>query len=120
MWVEVVCALVLLYGLVSGWRNGLVKELCSTVGFVVGCVAAWYLHDKYNLNTWWTLLFCVAVPIVLGFVASLVSVVLNSIFLIGTLNRLLGAVVGCVKYGLLIGFILLLTDYIKEWKSLLP
>ncbi len=119
MWLEVVCALVLLYGLVSGWRNGLVKELCSTLGFVVGFVVAWYCLDHFGLGWMPTLAFCVAVPIVLGLVASLVSVVLSSLFLVGTLNKLLGAVVGCVKYGLLLGFILLFVDRLGGWETLL-
>ncbi len=119
MWLEIVCALALLYGLVSGWRNGLVKEICSTVGFLLGFVVAWYCHSHYHLEMGMTLALCLLVPIALGFVASLVSVVINAIFLVGTLNRLLGAVLGCVKYGLLVGFILLFMDNIEGWENLL-
>ncbi len=119
IWMEIVCAVLLLYGLISGWRNGLVKELCSTVGFVAGFFVAWYCHVHYNLGWGFTLLLCIATPILLGFLASLVSLVINNIFAIGTLNKLLGAILGCVKYGLLILFLSWLRNEITEWGTLL-
>ncbi len=118
-WLEIICAVVLLYGLIKGWMNGLVKELCSTLGFVVGCVVAHYCYTRYGLGLGWTLLVCITFPIVLGGVASLLSAVVERIFLVGTLNKLLGAVVGCVKYALLIVFILWVIEKVEEWKNLL-
>ncbi len=118
-WLEIICAAVLLYGLVKGWINGLVKELCSTLGFVVGCLAAYYCYTHYGLALGWTLLVCILFPIALGVVASLLSAVLNCISVVGTLNKLLGALVGCVKYALLIGFILWVIEKVEEWKNLL-
>ncbi len=114
-WLEVTWAIVLLYGLISGWRNGLLKELCSTVGFVIGFLVAWHCHTHYSLQWGWTLLLCVLLPLVLGFLASLLSVVINHIFLVGTINRLLGAVLGCLKYGLFMYFITLLLSEVAEW-----
>ncbi len=118
MWVEVVCAAVLLYGLGSGWRNGLIKEICSTLGFLAGAAVAWYCHIHYRLAIVPTLALCVLVPVALGFAASFASLIVNHIFVIGTLNRILGAIVGCVKYGLLAGFVMLVIDNVKEWRGL--
>lgn len=117
MWLEIVCAVALLYGLISGWSNGLVKEICSLTGFALGCLLAWYGYTRYGLGLGWTLALCIGFPIGLGFVASLVSKVLESIIVVGTLNKLLGAFLGCAKYGLLIGFILLLVDKVEAWKN---
>ncbi len=118
-WIEIICAVILLYGLVKGWMNGLIKELCSTLGFVVGCVVAYYCYTRYGLALGWTLLVCITFPVALGFVASLLSALLERIFVMGTLNKLLGALVGCAKYALLIGFILLVIEKVEEWKNLL-
>ncbi len=111
--------MVLFYGLVKGWMNGLIKELCSTLGIIVGCVVAHYCYTRYGLGLGWTLLVCITFPLVLGVVASLLSAVVERIFVVGTLNKFLGALVGCVKYALLIGFILLAIDKVEEWKELL-
>ncbi len=118
-WMEIICAVILLYGLVKGWMNGLIKELCSTLGFVVGCVVAHYCYTRYGLGLGWTLLVCITFPIALGIVSSLLSAVLERIFVVGTLNKLLGALVGCVKYALLIGFVLYVIENVEEWKNLL-
>lgn len=118
-WIPIVCALILLYGFIKGWRNGLIKEICSSVGFLIGCALAFYAHTKMGLSLGWTLFVCLLFPLVLGMIASLFSFVLEHIFIIGKLNKLLGALVGCVKYGLLIGFILLIIDKVEEWKKLL-
>ncbi len=120
MWLKIVCAAVLLYGLVSGWRNGLVREICSTAGFFAGFVVAWHFHTHYDLEWGITLLLCIAIPVVLGVAASLVSLVIDHIFLVGTMNRLLGAALGCIKYGLLMAFLVLLKDKVGEWGKLLP
>lgn len=117
--IEVVSGLALLYGLIKGWMNGLIKELCSTAGFAVGCILAYLAYTQYGLGLGWTLLVCVAFPLALVLMASLLSSVVEHIFVVGKLNKLLGALVGCVKYGLLIGFILLLIDKVEEWKNLL-
>ncbi len=118
-WLEVACAVVLLYGFVKGWSNGLVKEICSTVGFVLGCIVAYYCYKHYGLGLGWTLLICIVFPIGLGLVASLLSVIIKITPVAGTLNRLLGALLGAAKYGLLMGFLLNIIDKVEEWKNLL-
>ncbi len=119
VWLEIVCGVVLLYGFVSGWRNGLIKEVCSTAGFIAGCLLAWHCHENYNLAWGWTLLLCIAFPIVLGFLASLVSKVLSAIIIVGTINKCLGAIVGFLKYGILIVFILAILKEVEGWGTLL-
>ncbi len=114
IWLEIVCGLLLLYGIVSGWRNGLIKEICSTAGFLVGCLLAFYYLPELQWDWKLILLVFILFPIVLGYLASFVSKVLNSIIIVGTINKLLGAVVGCLKYGILILSILCLITIINE------
>ncbi len=118
-WMEVVCAVLLLYGLVKGWCNGLVKELCSMAGFVVGCIVAYYCHVHFGLGLGWTLLLCILFPLGLGIAASLLSAVIKHAPVVGTLNRLFGSLLGAAKYGLLVVFVLKMIDKVEEWKNLL-
>jgi len=120
MWVEVVCILALLFGFIKGWLNGLTKELLSMGGFLVGLAIAYYYHKTIGCTIWVFLIITLAAPIVLGWIATLLNKLLDKVFLVGFLNHLLGAIVGCVKWGLLIGFILLMIEKIEEWRSQLP
>ncbi len=119
IWLEIICGVLLLYGFRSGWRNGLIKEICSTVGFIAGCLLAWYCHTNYNVGWGWTLLLCIVFPIVLGFLASLVSKMLSAIIIVGTINKFLGAIVGLLKYGILIVFIIAILKEVEGWGTLL-
>ena len=56
-------------------------------------------------------------PLVLGILAWAITKVLDHIIIIGKLNKLLGAIVGCLKYALLLGCLLLVIDYVREAKS---
>ena len=110
-WVEIICAVALLYGAISGWRHGLIKELLSMCGFVVGLVLAWYFHDEVaGGGVLGFLCIAICAPIVLGWVASLLNVVLDHLLVLGSLNRLAGLLVGVAKWGLLIGCILLMLE----------
>lgn len=113
MGLEIVCAFALLYGLVRGWLNGLVKELLSMGGFLAGFAIAYYLYTIKRCNIWELIFITIVAPILLGWIASLITKLLDQVPVIGFLNRLLGAVIGCVKWGLLIGFILLMIEKLK-------
>ncbi len=119
MIIELLCVVGLLYGLISGWINGLLKELCSTLGFALGLFLAYYCYEHYSLGLGWSLLLALVFPLGLGLLASLVSKLLNGTPVLGTMNRLLGAVVGCLKIVVLIFFIMWIAGKFEEWKSLL-
>ena len=50
MWIEIACACALLYGLVSGWRNGLFEELVSAGGFLIGLGVAYIYFMTVGCN----------------------------------------------------------------------
>ena len=113
------CGVALVYGLISGWIHGLVKEICSTLGFAVGIYLAYYCYEHYALGVWWAVLLALLFPLALGLLATLISKVLEFTPVVGTMNKMLGAVVGCLKYGVLILFVMWVAGKLDEWKSLL-
>jgi len=112
-WLKVVIGLALLYGTVSGWRNGLMKELLSSGGFIIGLVLAWYFHDYVaGGGVMGFIIIVIAAPVALGFLAMLLNVFFDHMFVLGTMNRFAGALVGFLKFAILIGGAFLLADYL--------
>ena len=115
---DIFLALVIVWALISGWRNGLIRELLSTAGYLVGLLVAslaykWlgsYLAvegSQANMTTSIVafLLLWVATPIVLGLVANLLTGAVKALQL-GWFNSALGSVVSLIKFSILIGCIL--------------
>lgn len=107
------------YGVVTGWSRGLVKEVCSIVGIFVGIGAAWYCYDSFHLPLGPTLIICLLVPIVFSVLATFLSNLLNHIIIIGFFHRLGGAVVGGMKYVVLMWFLAEVIQSNSEWAKLL-
>ncbi len=115
---DIFLALVIVWALISGWRNGFIRELLSTVGYLVGLLVAalaykWlgsYLAVEGSQANMMTsivafLLLWVATPIVLGLVANLLTGAVKTLQL-GWINSALGSVVSLIKFSILIGCIL--------------
>ena len=101
--VELLCLAILLYGTWRGWKNGLLKEVISFLGFFLGLYYAYYHYKEIGYGIFGFLLIWIGVPLVLGILAWAITKVLDHIIIIGKLNKLLGAIVGCLKYALLLG-----------------
>ena len=117
MWIEIVCICALLYGLVTGWINGLFKELLSAGGFLIGLAIAYYYYKTVGCNMWVFIFITLVTPIILGWLATLLTKVLDHVIVAGFLNHLLGAILGCFKWALLIGFILFMLDKVELLKQ---
>ncbi len=115
---DIVVALVLLFGLYKGVSNGIIKELAFFAAIILGIyvsklvspdVAEWVMgfsgwdYDVCLIVAYGILFFAVAFG--LHFVASLITKALRQISL-GWLNKLLGAVFGVLKFGLIISVLL--------------
>ena len=114
--IEILCLAVLLYGAFKGWKNGLVKEVISFAGFFLGFIIAHEFYKQSEVGVLGFLLIWIGVPLVLGIVAWMITKVLDKIIVIGTLNKMLGAVAGFLKYAFLLGCIILAIDYVREAK----
>lgn len=118
--IDIIVTVLLAWGGLCGWKRGLVKELASTAGFFVGLFVAWKLYGNGADNSIvMFVLVWIATPLVLGMVASVITKTLDLTIVGGLLNRVLGAAVGVVKWGLLIGVLALMADKVEEWKTLL-
>lgn len=109
----------LLLGTFRGWCSGLVKQVVAIGGFVAGLVAAalWYQPMSQTISPWLGthahlasvlafVLIWIAVAALLDAVGALLSSLLNKTVVLGTTNRVLGALLGLVKYALMMGLLL--------------
>ena len=116
--IDLFLIVLLLWALFSGWRNGFIKEVVSTVGFLVGLFVAAtcyttlgeYLSvDGSETNQVTSIIaffiLWIIVPIALGFAANLLTRALKGMKL-GIPNSMLGAIVSFIKFLILISCIL--------------
>ena len=115
--IELICLAILLYGAFRGWQNGLIREVISISGFFIGLYLAYHYYKEVGWGAIGFLLIWIGVPLVLGIAAWLVTKVIDKIFVIGTVNRLMGSVAGLVKYAFLLGCLIMVIDYVREVKS---
>jgi len=112
--IDIFIVIVLLWAAWRGWQAGFLKEVVSTVGFLVGLFVAATCYSTFgeylavdgsetNMVTSIVafLLLWIAVPIVLGLVANILTKALKGMHL-GLPNSLLGALVGALKYFILL------------------
>lgn len=108
--IDIFIVIVLLWAAWRGWQAGLLKEVVSTVGFLIGLFVAATCYSSFgeylavngsetNMITSVIAFFLlwIAVPIVLGLVANVLTKALKGMKL-GVPNSILGAVVGLLKY----------------------
>ena len=115
--IELLCLAILLYGAFRGWKNGLVKEVISFAGFFLGFFIAYEYYKRSEVGVLGFLLIWIGIPLVLGMIAWVITKVLNKIIVVSTLNKLLGAAAGFLKYAFLIGCVILAIDYVREAKN---
>lgn len=120
IWIEVACACALLYGLIKGWINGLFQELVSAGGFLIGLGIAYIVFKTVGCNMWEFIFITIGTPFALGLLATILTKVLDQIPFAGFINHLLGAILGCIKWGLIAGFILLIIEKLQPLREYLP
>ncbi len=118
--------IVLALGAVIGCYQGAFKQLANLLGVVVGIILAATLYKqggdflaaKSGTSTGVAqmaafIIIVIIVPILLGFIASLFTKLFSTIHL-GCLNRLIGAAIGVLCYGLLLSFAFNMYDFIES------
>ena len=92
------------------------KEVISFFGIFIGFYLAYYFYKQAQVGVLGFLLIWIGVPLALGIIAWLITKVLDKILVIGTMNKLLGAAAGFLKYAFLLGCVILAIDYVRETK----
>lgn len=116
--IDLFILIIILWAAFSGWRSGFLKEVISTVGFLVGLFVAATCYKSFgeylavngseaNMLTSIIafLLLWIIVPIVLGLVANILTAALKGMKL-GLPNSILGAGVSVAKYMILMSCVL--------------
>ncbi len=113
-----ICAL-LLWAIFSGWRNGFIKEVFSTIGVILGLVLAAVLYYYFSdtifaitgtetnmvLNIVAFLLLWIIIPLMLGMVANMLTAALKGLSL-NTPNNILGMLFSVGKFAILLSCVL--------------
>lgn len=116
--IDLFILIVVVWALFNGWKTGFIKEVTSTIGTLVGLFIAatcYSIFGEYlavdgsetNMVTSIIAFFLlwIVVPIVLGFVANVVTKSLKGMQL-GMPNSILGALVSVLKYILILSCVL--------------
>lgn len=120
---NILILIVLAVGAVAGFIQGAFKQVANLAGVVLGILLATMLYDRFGAylasatgadtgvgNVAAFVLIVVIVPVVLGLLASLLTKFFSAVHL-GFVNRLAGAAIGVISYGLLLSFALNLMDF---------
>ena len=116
--IDIFILVVAVWALFSGWRNGLVKEIASSIGFFVGLFIAVTCYSTFgsylavngsegNMVTSIVAFFIlwIVTPIVLGLAANILTRVFKNLHL-GGLNSIAGATVRLLKFTILLSCVL--------------
>ena len=130
--IDIIIAVLLVIGLISGLRDGLVKQVAGLAGLIGGLLLgrAFYMP----LGEWMAsvlsisdeaaritafILILVIVPLLFSLVGWLVSKLLKAICL-GWINRLLGGLVGVLKFALLAGVLITGVELFDKHGAIVP
>ena len=103
-----------------GFSNGVLKEIVIILSGVISLISlglVFFAISSYIANARSTLVFCIMGLVVIGIIFKLCSLVfrpilaLDNVFLIGGLNKIMGAVIGAVEAVILSCLLYFVFDY---------
>jgi membrane protein required for colicin V production len=123
LFIDILIVLIILAGMVFGYLKGFIRQLATLLGVIGGLLAARALYEPVaekltpsltdSVTAAQVLAFIgiwILIPILFWIVAALITRMLEALKM-GWLNRMLGCVLGGVKYLLLISLLLCVVDY---------
>ncbi|MCX6334773.1 MAG: CvpA family protein [Bacteroidia bacterium] len=131
-WIDFIIVIAIILSIISGFTNGLVKEVASLVGLILGIWGAikfsdftadklyeWFdMSGKYVGIIAFIITFC-AIVVIIHFIGIMADKVVDAIS-IGFLNRLLGMAFGAVKNILIMSVIFTVLNAIEARRPFLP
>ena len=131
-WIDLIIIVLLILSVVSGFTNGLVKEVASLAGLILGIwgaikfssYTAGKLYDWFDMSGQYVgiiafiVTFCVIV-VLIHFVGILADKIVDAVS-IGFLNRILGMVFGLFKSVLILSVIFVVLNALDARKPFLP
>ena len=131
-YLDIIICIPLLWGIYKGFTKGLIIQLASIAALTLGILCAvWfstkaehYLTDWFNLSGKYLHLICFStvfiVVVIAVFLLGKLLETLVKIAALGIVNRLLGAVFGIIKYGLIISTLLFVINSMDEKIKIIP
>ena len=129
--IDIIILIIVGLGFLFGIKKGFIKQLATLLGVIAGLLAAKILYvslaEKISpiLNDSVTLsqaiafiAIWIAVPLAFSLIASMLTKALEIVSL-GWLNRLLGAVLGALKYLLLLSILISVIEFIDSDNKLI-
>ncbi|MCF6224007.1 MAG: CvpA family protein [Flavobacteriaceae bacterium] len=123
--IDIVIAVILLFGLVKGYIKGLFIEITSLVGLVLGVYGAihfsYFLSDILKNRVSWD----ASMIQIVAFAGTFLIILMALVFLgktltkiaetvaLGFFNKILGAIFGLLKYALILSIVFLVYDQIN-------
>lgn len=118
--IDIILALILLFGLVMGFKRGLFVEITSLVGLILGIYGAiyfsYFLSDFLKTKVSWDpsviqiIAFAgtfVIIVIALAMLGKALTTIAETIML-GFFNKVLGAIFGLLKFALILSVVLII------------
>ncbi len=129
--IDIILLVILGAGVIMGFTKGFLKQLASILGLIVGLFAAKALYATVavkisplvdgSMSAAHIISFIaiwIIVPLIFVLIASLITKAMDAIHL-GWINRLLGAILGGLKYLLLGSILIVLLEYIDHDNQLI-
>ena len=123
-YLDIVITIPLIYGIIKGFTNGLIKEISALLALIIGLYVAinfsFYLHPKFEeiLGGYEQVIPIIAFAIlfiVSVFMIKIVGYIIDKLtkaLALGLVSRILGAIFGFLKVVVIFSFILaIVTDY---------
>lgn len=127
--IDIVIIILVIWAAYNGWKQGLIKELVSLVGFFVGLIVAFQLYATFGdylaprlssdgavngtvIRLLAFVLIWIIVPIVLGLVANILTKSLKLIRL-GFINSFAGMLLSVAKYLILMSSVFCAMDFLN-------
>lgn len=124
--VDIILAVILLFGLIRGFFRGFFAELASLIAFIAGIYAAVYfshiLSDFLSERVTWNIQFVNLIAFAITFILVVFLISLAGKFLtkvanlamLGILNKLIGAVFGLLKVAFITSVIIMFFNATQE------
>ena len=125
-YIDIIILLFLLYGAYRGFSRGLIVEVATLAGLVLGVYMAVryssytenFLRDFLNFSSRYISYVALAVTfilvVILVYIVGKLLTKLVDIISLGLVNKLLGTALGVAKYFLIVCVLLLVTDALNE------
>lgn len=125
-YIDIVILLLLLYGAFRGFSKGLIIEMATLAGLVLGVFVAIrysayteeFLHDFFNITSRYLSYIALALTFILVvicvYLLGKILTRLMEMIALGFLNKLLGLVLGMLKYFVIVCVLLLMVDTLND------